>query len=331
MIRARIRFVLCLPLICSTAAVIPASAQHFEQMEGALTQVAAGRNEVWGLDGSEIYRFNANSKKFAKIKGSLAQIAVGGGTLTQLDEVWGINSSGDVYRYDFSTKSLVFIAGGKECPTCFPVAYSQIAAGPGYEDSCHPYEIWGLNNFGTVRYNYCSSQFDTISNPSGISFAQIATAGGDVWALSPTSGTKKGVTTNVWEYAPAYDGWFVGGFSVGDSLEFTQITVGVNDVWGISKGAEGQACWFPWAPSDYISDMSGGCWLTAQVATGGDGVWAIYSISGANGLIARWDFQQAGFSSPFSLTSPALQIAVGSGAGVWAVDSSDRVYTFVRP
>jgi len=41
-------------LICSTAAVVPASAQHFQPMKGALTQIAAGRNKVWGLDGGKI-------------------------------------------------------------------------------------------------------------------------------------------------------------------------------------------------------------------------------------------------------------------------------------
>jgi hypothetical protein len=329
MTRASVRFVLSL-LICSTAAVIPASAQHFEQMEGTLTQVAAGRNEVWGLDGSEIYRFNG--KKFAKIKGSLAQMVVGGGTLMQLDEVWGINSDGEVYRYDFSTKSLVFIAGGRECPTCFPVEYSQIAVGPGYEDSCHPYEIWGLNNFGTVRYNYCTSQFDTISNPAGMSFSQIATGGGDIWAVSPLSVTSPyGVTLNVWEYLPTAGGWVPGGSSVGSPFDFSQVAVGVNDVWG-TAAIDTVTCMIPWAPSDFVEDMSAGaCWYTTQVATGGDGVWVVYSTYGANGLIARWDFQLGGLASPLSLTSPAVQIAVGSGAGVWAVDSSNRVYTFVRP
>ena len=33
--------------------------------------------------------------------------------------------------------------------------------GVGYQDSCHPYEIWGLNSAGNVfRYNYCTNFFD---------------------------------------------------------------------------------------------------------------------------------------------------------------------------
>ncbi len=315
MSRTNVRFALCLLVTCWAAAVPPASAQRFQQMEGTLTQVAVGRNEVWGLNGSEVYRFNG--KKFAKIKGSLTQISVGGGTLLQLDEVWGINSDGYAYRYDFSTKALDFVAGGKGCPTCAVVAYSQIAVGPGYEDSCHPYEIWGITNFGTVRYNYCTSQFESITSPSGVSLVQIATGGGDIWATDSQE--------NFWEYLGAA-GWGNGG---GLHIPIPQIAVGVNDVWVIFANG-----WiWNFAVDDFGSSvvLFQPTWSPTQIATGGDGVWVLYNTSDASGLIARYDFQQAGFSSPFSLTSPAVQIAVGSGAGVWVVDSSGQVYAFVRP
>src|SRR5208283_5092184 len=70
MSRTNVCFALCLYLlICSTAAVVPAAAQHFQQMNGSLSQIAAGRNEAWGLNSSgEIYRFNAKTRKFAQIK-----------------------------------------------------------------------------------------------------------------------------------------------------------------------------------------------------------------------------------------------------------------------
>ena len=62
--RTNIRFVLCLALICSTAAVVPASAQQFQLMEGT------GSNEVWGLSEVHPYRFKAKTRKFTKIKGA---------------------------------------------------------------------------------------------------------------------------------------------------------------------------------------------------------------------------------------------------------------------
>jgi hypothetical protein len=111
MSRTKVRFVLCLLLICSTAAVVPASAQHFQQMEGSLTQIAAGRVEVWGLDGAQPYRFNPNTQKFVKISdkvsGSLSQIAVGGGTLLQLDEVWELTQTATFISITSAPKSLI--------------------------------------------------------------------------------------------------------------------------------------------------------------------------------------------------------------------------------
>lgn len=51
-----VRFRTSLMLIGWIAAVVPASAQHFKQINGSLTQIAVGRDEVWDLNGFEIYR-----------------------------------------------------------------------------------------------------------------------------------------------------------------------------------------------------------------------------------------------------------------------------------
>jgi hypothetical protein len=57
--RTKIRFVLFLMLVCWLAAAVPASAQHFQEIpDRLLSQIAAGRTEVWGLYDSQIYRFN---------------------------------------------------------------------------------------------------------------------------------------------------------------------------------------------------------------------------------------------------------------------------------
>ena len=59
----------------------------------ALAQVAAGGQSVWGLNASgQIFQFNPAAQKFTQVPGQLTSIAVGGGTLGQLDEVWGLNS-----------------------------------------------------------------------------------------------------------------------------------------------------------------------------------------------------------------------------------------------
>jgi hypothetical protein len=68
MFRTNVRFVVCLMLICLTGAVVPASARHFKQITGTpLSQIAAGRKEVWGLYNSRIYRFNPDTETFAQI------------------------------------------------------------------------------------------------------------------------------------------------------------------------------------------------------------------------------------------------------------------------
>jgi hypothetical protein len=49
---------------------LPASVQHFQWVKGTLTSIAAGRNEVFGIDSKgPPWRYNAASKSFAKIRG----------------------------------------------------------------------------------------------------------------------------------------------------------------------------------------------------------------------------------------------------------------------
>jgi len=74
---------------CWAAVVVPASAQGFIEVPGLLTQVAAGRAELWGVNSAqEVYRFNAFKTKFVRVAGKLAQVAVGGGSLQPDDATW---------------------------------------------------------------------------------------------------------------------------------------------------------------------------------------------------------------------------------------------------
>ena len=68
------------------------------------------------------------------------------------DDVWGINASGNVYRFNYSTKVFNQVQG----------VLKQITVGLGDQDNCHPYEVWGINSSQNVfRYNYCTNKFDT--------------------------------------------------------------------------------------------------------------------------------------------------------------------------
>ena len=130
--------IVLLVLVCWASLVVPASAQHFQQVKGALAGVSAGRNEVFGFDvHANVWRYHATTDSFSKIaNASLFQLAVGGGTLSQLDEVWGIEGNLNVYRFNYSTKVFDQIPGA---------VLEQIAVGEGTQDSCHPYEVWGVN------------------------------------------------------------------------------------------------------------------------------------------------------------------------------------------
>src|SRR6516225_2852566 len=121
----------CLLMSCG-ALTVTASAQHFKQVTGTLTQVAVGRNEVFGVNASnQVYRYSASTKSFGLVTGTLIQVAVGGGTLSQKDEIWGIRPSEQIYHFNFGTKAFVQVAG----------TFFQIAVGEGDEDTCHPYEV----------------------------------------------------------------------------------------------------------------------------------------------------------------------------------------------
>jgi Tectonin domain len=349
-----IRFVLHLMLICLTGSVVPASAQHFKQIAGTpLSQIAAGRAEVWGLYNSRVYRFDPNSESFGQIPGSLSQVAVGGGTLLQRDEVWGVNN-GNAYRFDFNSNTLVLAPVSKECRFCLPILFSKIAVGGGDRDYCHPYEVWGLSYFpivGIYRYNYCTTSFDNISSSVGFeggSFTQIAVGPtGDVWGLwegqkypgSPIGSSIFEFTG--YEFSPWVECACVAGSQV--TYSWQQITVGTNQGWAVDSNG---VVWF-WAPpiqqdnTAVIFEGPGcpgelGCptGFITNIASGGDGVWFLYNVyHGPAGQLGRYDggFGFPTVPLPADANPNAVQIAVGSGAGVWVLDASDEVFTFVRP
>jgi hypothetical protein len=317
MSRTNVRFALCLLLICSTAAVVPASAQHFKQIPGSLSYIAAGRNEVWGLQfpGGLIWRFNPSTQSFNQVPGSLAQIAVGGGTLLLPDAVWGTNG-GSVFSFNLSTN-----AHTQRMPTAPPgSSYKQVAVGEGYADvsGCHPYEVWFLAGIGSSgapwRYNYCQNVFVEVPLPSATPFTHIATGGGDIWALDADA--------RIWHFDTFNQGWneVLGGY--GGTLQ--QITVGVSDVWGL----DGNGAVYRFDPYSqtfvmYLDALNAGSPM--QIAAGGDGVWVFEGPYANNGL--RYD----SLNGSQNVGSFWTQVAVGSGAGVWVLNTSSNVYTWVRP
>jgi hypothetical protein len=280
-------------LVSWASIVVPASAQHFQQVNGPRLFLSAGRSEVFGIDaGNAAWRYQASSNSFKKIAGVLLdRIAVGGGTDSQPDDVWGISVSQQILRFNYSTNTFDEIPG----------TLSVITVGVGNEDQCHPYEVWGINASQEVfRFDYCSGHFN--QSPGSALFS-IATGGSDVWGIN--------IDSDVYHYSFSQHKFI----QVPGVLD--QIAVGVNDVWGRNSSGE-----------IYRYDPNNGSWnpkgFGAEVAAGGDGVWAIAD----NDSIFRFDSSADAFVQvPGALDS----VTVGSGAGVFGLNISGEVFTFVRP
>jgi tectonin-like protein len=276
-----------------------ASAQTFKEVKvngnAQLVQVTSGGQSVWALaKNGKPYIFNGTSFALAN-NISLSQIAVGGGNAVQADAVWALNSSGSIYRAGKSGGSWVF--------SQIPGLLDVIAVGPGYQDSCHPYEVWGLNSGSQIyRFNFCEDNFD---QEPGI-LCEINVGGGEIWGAQ--CGPKV----------------FRFNFSAGvfDPINnpFTAIpalTVGPNgEVWAIDTGDDVVYQYDAFLGFEYAR-----CCFT-QIQVGGDGVWALSENS-----IYRLEPSTGGFVHvPGSLVS----ISVGNG-GVWGINSSHHVFAFSTP
>jgi len=288
-------------LLCMAALIVPAQAQHFQQVTGftgSMLQVAAGRSEVWGINTSgNVFRLVGS--KFVSVSGALSKIAVGGGTAFQKDDIWGLDESGNIFRFDYGTKSFTQI------PPTLAGSLEQIAVGVGYNDGCHPYEVWGINfKANAFRYNYCNHVFESL--PINLFFFQVSTAAGAIWGLNTDSHLL------VWNFNTLQ-------FQDTGQSGFASIAADGNDVWVLTGGTFDIFAVGAFNGSYGASRING---TLVQLAAGDAGVWGI----DANLKIYRFDPAVGSFVIvPGSLA----QIAVGSGAGVWGVTNTGQVFTFV--
>jgi Tectonin domain len=290
-----------LALVLGMACTQSAPAQTFKKVKvngnAPIMQVASGGNSAWALaSNGNPYIFNGKNFVLANSI-SLSQIAVGGGNAVQADVVWALNSSGNVYRATKNGSSWTF--------SQVPGVLDLIEVGPGYHDKCHPYEVWGLNTGSQIyRYNYCTSQFD---QQSGF-LCDIHVGGGYVWgAQCGPNVFKFNFSTGVFD-------------QIADPFgAFPQLAVGPNGgVWAIDTGNQSVAQYDPFSTFQYVI----GC-CSQQIQAGGDGVWIL-----SGNQILRLDPSTLLYADvPGSLDS----ISVGSGGGVWGINSSHQVFAFSTP
>lgn len=275
---------------------LAAQAQHMQQIAGAsLTQIAVGSPwNIWGINkAQQIFQFNSATQTFNQVPGYLMQIAVGGGTMQQADAIWGVASNKQIYQYTNGTWVQV------------PGLLASISVGTGH-GNCYPYEVWGVNNSYAYRFNFCTRNWEVGASY----FESVVSAGGEVWAIGNNSS--------------AYQFNF-------STLTFNQIP---SSVYQISIAGGGGAVFalhqtFPY-PILYEFDAGAQSFFQVpgtvkSIAAGGNDIWG---ISPGNGLWRLSPTSQTWTTVPGSYS----QVVVGNGGGgVWALDTSGNVYTFVTP
>lgn len=291
-------------LVVGIACTQSARAQTFKRVlvqGGAkLAQIAPGGVSVWAR-ATNGKPYILKGKQFALANSiTLSQIAVGGGNAFQADTVWGLNSAGSIFTATKSGTTWVF--------SPVPGVLDFIAVGIGYQDSCHPYEVWGLNPAAQIfRYNYCLKNWEQIAG----TLNTLSTGGGDVWGLNG-NGTPFVFNFATLSFDPVPDG---------PNRSYRQITVGPYGAWAISTTAGVYEYdkllfeFFPVAAS------------LVQIQAGGSGVWGIDYAHGANPIFRFQPSTLTFIQFPGDLTS----ISVGSGGGVWGINSAGQAYGFSAP
>jgi hypothetical protein len=173
-----------------------------------------------------------------------------------------------------------------------------IAVGPGYAD-CHPYEVWGLYATSIYRYDFCLQNWAFVPG----SLATLA-VGGEIWGIN---GNGKPFRFNF--DTLLFDQSFSG------TLE--QIAVGPNGVWALDSNYVEE---FDYVHQSFYSTSTD----AIQIQAGGNGIWGID--------IYQQIFRLEASTARRSLFPGTLvSISVGSGGGVWGLDSSGKAYGFTTP
>lgn len=266
-----------------------------------------------------LFMSGAIDAQFQNLPGALQQISVGAdGT------VWGLNSAGEIYKYDSQQQTWVQERG----------ALAQIAVGSASS-------VWGLNAAGQIyRWNTATQVWDLI--PGNLS--QIAVgADGDVWGLNyqehiyhfnaQTQGWTQ-IPGTLKQIAVGFDGavWAIN--SANSVYRFNPGTGFFRQVPGtmtyIAAGADGDV----WGLNDtsvYHFDRLSQSWdhmpgTLSQISVGaGSNVWGL----GSGGQVYQYDALSTAWA-PMGVT-PLTSISAGANGAVWGLGSPHAIYRFTGP
>ncbi len=296
---------LSLALVAIFLCSLPASAVTCTLVAGpALTQIAVGTTQVWGLDADgNVYQYDHSTKAFNQIPGNLSQIAVGEGKV-----VWGINSAGDVYQYDFTTLAFVHQGGSLQL--------SQISVGEA--TSAGSAGVWGIGLTGGIHY-WNGLAFELFNQGAIVDGKQtpkyISVGQGAPWILD-----NKG---HAWLFNNN-TGFFDGpiGASAGGEQVLTHISVGSElYAWGINSSDdifvynETTEVFDQVSPTQHLSSIS---------VLNSDVPWGLGKTSGSLYKYSTTTFQQE-----CTAVTNFKQVAAGATASAtWAITTSGEIYMF---
>ena len=104
-----------------------AGGSSFGQVPGSLTGIAVGVDNVWGVYGLSLFRYDPITNQFNVLGGGYSQIAAGG------DGLWGLAPDSSIYRFDPGTESWIQVPG--------LLAYITVGSGAG---------VWGVSSNNQV-------------------------------------------------------------------------------------------------------------------------------------------------------------------------------------
>ncbi len=289
-------------LPCGITTPCPTNFAVAPALKAPVRMIASGGGSVWALDTNySIYHFNALTRVFDQVPGSLVWLVAGGGTgQTITDEVWGYNANGQFYRSS---------NGGWEYIPTPSTGLFGLVVSKGYTDSCHPYEVWGLTTITKLapnnvrRFNYCTSAWDTVAGQ----LTTISVGGGEVWGLNAAG--------QIWRFnLAAGSGWT----QIPGTL--SSLAVGADGVFGVNSAQ--QAFQFNPAGQKFIQIANA---TLTYIEAGGNGVW------GQDASNNVWRYQAITRSFVICHSVLLRFLSVGSGGGVWGIDTGGTPRVFVTP
>jgi virginiamycin B lyase len=288
--------------MCSVAA----SAATCTQISGpALTQIAVGSSQIWGIDASgNVYQYKGKAfDQIPHLPAPLTQITVGEGK-----SVWGLDKDGNIYQYIFPKGP--FVQEGA------PLQLKQISAGAANSGSS--VGVWGVGLTGGVHY-WNGTEFEAFSQsgfPAGGATVTFISVGQTQPFALDSNGHAYLYNNNT--------GFFDGplGAAAGGEQVLSQISVGSElYAWGINSSDD---IYVYNDTTEVFDQVASSQHLSSISVLNSDVPWGLGETSGHLYKVSGGALQQE-----CSGVDTFKQVAAGATTGkTWAITTSGAIYKF---